>query len=383
MGSALYMSPEQMQQARGVDHRTDIYALGISLYELLAGKQPFHADTLPALCAEIFTGTPTPIRVLRPDISEGLATVLEKAYARDRGARYQSVGELALALAPWAPPQSQSVLESVARIAGLPAPTAGAAAPASLSSSGGASSGTSVSLSGGAPAPPGAASGRVSSASVLGGLPATTGAGVSVGSEPAKPSSKGAVVAVALCVLALAGGGAYFFGLRGAKPSTSAASSAASAPGPTAVAAPEGPGSHAPAPSRHGRGGRDRERPHAAGRRSRHGRAVGHRRGPRARRGEASSCGCVAQVQAPVPGCAGQAPGQTRSPRRRRRLLTLQLRWGRKRPQTPGPPSGPSPLRDQPCAIAASPLCSSCRRQSSPRSPSPRSPTPTRPPHAS
>ena len=47
MGSALYMSPEQMQQTRGVDHRTDIYALGITLYELLAGKQPFYADTLP------------------------------------------------------------------------------------------------------------------------------------------------------------------------------------------------------------------------------------------------------------------------------------------------------------------------------------------------
>src|SRR5271170_968284 len=94
MGSALYMSPEQMQQTRGVDHRTDIYALGISLYELLAGKQPFYADTLPQLCAEIFTGTPTPIRTVRGDVPEGLANVLEKAYARDRGFRYQSVGEL-------------------------------------------------------------------------------------------------------------------------------------------------------------------------------------------------------------------------------------------------------------------------------------------------
>ena len=64
MGSALYMSPEQMQQTRGVDHRTDIYALGVALYELLAGKQPFYADTLPQLCAEVLTGTPTPIRRL-------------------------------------------------------------------------------------------------------------------------------------------------------------------------------------------------------------------------------------------------------------------------------------------------------------------------------
>src|SRR5262249_7967928 len=40
MGSALYMSPEQMQQTRSVDHRTDIYALGVAVYEMLAGKQP-------------------------------------------------------------------------------------------------------------------------------------------------------------------------------------------------------------------------------------------------------------------------------------------------------------------------------------------------------
>ncbi len=84
MGSALYMSPEQMQTTRGVDHRTDIYAMGISLYELLAGKQPFYAETLPQLCAEIFTGTPTPIRSLRADVPEELAQVMEKAYARDR-----------------------------------------------------------------------------------------------------------------------------------------------------------------------------------------------------------------------------------------------------------------------------------------------------------
>src|SRR5687767_13549183 len=47
MGSALYMSPEQMQETRSVDHRTDIYALGIVLFELLAGRQPFHAETIP------------------------------------------------------------------------------------------------------------------------------------------------------------------------------------------------------------------------------------------------------------------------------------------------------------------------------------------------
>jgi serine/threonine-protein kinase len=125
MGSALYMSPEQMQQTRAVDHRTDIYALGIALYELLAGKQPYYADTLPQLCAEILTGTPTPIRTIRPEISEELAQVMEKAYARDKGQRHQSIADLVIALAPFAPTRSQNTIDRVARMAGLPIPVAG------------------------------------------------------------------------------------------------------------------------------------------------------------------------------------------------------------------------------------------------------------------
>ncbi len=127
MGSALYMSPEQMQQTRSVDHRTDIYALGVALYEMLAGKQPYFADTLPQLCAEILTGTPTPLRSLRPDLPEAFAATLERAYARDRSARYQSVAELVVALAPFAPARSQSSIERVCRMSGLNPPQAGGA----------------------------------------------------------------------------------------------------------------------------------------------------------------------------------------------------------------------------------------------------------------
>lgn len=122
MGSALYMSPEQMQQTRSVDHRTDIYALGVALYELLVGKQPFYADTLPQLCAEILTGTPTPIHLARPGLPEGFSSVIEKAYARDRANRYQSVAEFVIALAPWAPARTQGSIQRIARMAGVAAP---------------------------------------------------------------------------------------------------------------------------------------------------------------------------------------------------------------------------------------------------------------------
>jgi len=119
MGSALYMSPEQIKQSRSVDHRTDIYALGVSLYELLTGRQPFVADNFAALCVEIATGTPTPLAELRPDVPPELCAVLEKAYERDLNRRYQSVGEFVVALAPWAPPRSQPIIERIARAAGL------------------------------------------------------------------------------------------------------------------------------------------------------------------------------------------------------------------------------------------------------------------------
>ncbi|MDI1436824.1 serine/threonine-protein kinase [Polyangium sorediatum] len=126
MGSALYMSPEQMQETRGVDHRTDIYSLGITLFELIAGTQPFYAETLPQLCAEVLTGTPRPLRDFRPDLSADLAERIARAYERDKNQRYQSIAEFAVALAPYAPSRSQSTLDRVARMAGLPPPAVGA-----------------------------------------------------------------------------------------------------------------------------------------------------------------------------------------------------------------------------------------------------------------
>ncbi|MCA9643059.1 MAG: serine/threonine protein kinase [Myxococcales bacterium] len=118
MGSALYMSPEQLQRTKNVDLRTDIYALGITLYELLSNRQPFTAETLPELAVAIVMGDPTPLAQLRPDLDPGLIAVIEKAFARDLNQRFQNVGDFVLALQPYAPTRSANLIDRIARSAG-------------------------------------------------------------------------------------------------------------------------------------------------------------------------------------------------------------------------------------------------------------------------
>ncbi len=89
-GTPTYMSPEQ---ARGekVDKRTDIYSLGIMLYEMLAGTVPFQADTTFGMLMKQINEPPPPIR----GISADLQILLDRALAKDPAHRYQSAGDLA------------------------------------------------------------------------------------------------------------------------------------------------------------------------------------------------------------------------------------------------------------------------------------------------
>ncbi|MBI5537679.1 MAG: protein kinase [Deltaproteobacteria bacterium] len=107
MGSPLYMSPEQMRSTRTVDARTDIWALGVILYELLTRKVPFESDAMPELCAMILTEPPRPIASLRPDVPAALATAIETCLHKAPDERYQSVAELAAAIAPFGSASAQ------------------------------------------------------------------------------------------------------------------------------------------------------------------------------------------------------------------------------------------------------------------------------------
>ena len=98
MGSPRYMSPEQASD-EPLNGQSDLYSLGVTMYELLAGRPPYEANALAALMLAITTKEPTALRSVRPEISEQLAAIVHKAMARDLHQRYQSGAELAEALA--------------------------------------------------------------------------------------------------------------------------------------------------------------------------------------------------------------------------------------------------------------------------------------------
>jgi serine/threonine-protein kinase len=101
LGSPRYMSPEQVQNARGVDARTDLWSIGVILYQLLDGHSPFAGTTMGETIGKVLTHDAPPIQRKRPDVPAGLAAVLDRCLARDRERRYRNVAELALALAPF------------------------------------------------------------------------------------------------------------------------------------------------------------------------------------------------------------------------------------------------------------------------------------------
>jgi len=131
MGSPLYMSPEQMASSRDVDQRTDIWALGVILYELISGRMPFNADTMPQLCAMILQQSPPPLRSIRAEVPEGLERVIARCMEKDRAQRYSTVAELAQALLPFAPRRARASVERIARVIGGDRYVPGSAAPLS------------------------------------------------------------------------------------------------------------------------------------------------------------------------------------------------------------------------------------------------------------
>jgi serine/threonine protein kinase/tetratricopeptide (TPR) repeat protein len=94
LGTLLYMSPEQAQ-GMPVDQRTDLWALGVVFYEMLAQVTPFQAEHAGAILARIVNGTPVALTALRPDLPLEVDRIIDRALAKNRDQRYGSAKEMA------------------------------------------------------------------------------------------------------------------------------------------------------------------------------------------------------------------------------------------------------------------------------------------------
>ncbi|WP_437480150.1 protein kinase [Sorangium sp. So ce1014] len=127
LGSPYYMSPEQMSSPKDVDARTDLWALGVLLYELIAGQTPFHAETMAEFYGRMLAAQPTPLRERRSDVPPELDAVILRCLAHDREQRWNDVAAFAGALAPHAPARARGYPERVSRVLDMPrSPSSGA-----------------------------------------------------------------------------------------------------------------------------------------------------------------------------------------------------------------------------------------------------------------
>jgi eukaryotic-like serine/threonine-protein kinase len=115
LGSPYYMAPEQMRSARDVDARADIWAVGAILFELLTGRQAFAGETLPEVCANVMHTRPPRVCDINSELPFAVADVIERCLNKDPSLRFNDVGELALALAPFGSPKAQESLERIER----------------------------------------------------------------------------------------------------------------------------------------------------------------------------------------------------------------------------------------------------------------------------
>jgi serine/threonine protein kinase len=113
MGSPLYMSPEQLRSLRSVDARTDIWALGVILFEMLAGAPPFAGASLPDLSVSIIVGTAPLLRAMRPDAPAKLEAAIARCLEKDPIKRIAGIGELATLLAPFGSSEAEASRENI------------------------------------------------------------------------------------------------------------------------------------------------------------------------------------------------------------------------------------------------------------------------------
>jgi eukaryotic-like serine/threonine-protein kinase len=215
MGTPYYMSPEQAKGAKGMDHRADLYAVGVIFYEAVTGRVPFNADTFNELLFKIVLETPQPIEQVVTESDPDFNRIIQKAMAREPGLRFQSAQEFQEAIEQWA--SGAGVPATVAAFKATPQPGNRTAAIPAV-------------------APPGT---PIPTGSGGSGTPGTwaqqTGSPPFVETPAAKKSNSGLMVALAAGAVVVLGGGFAAMKMGGSHDAEPAASAAA------APAAPQGP----------------------------------------------------------------------------------------------------------------------------------------------
>ncbi len=227
VGSPLYMSPEQMKSSRDVDHRSDIWSLGVCLFEMVTGTMPFVADSVHQQYTLLMVDAPPKPSDRRPDVPPELDAIVLRCLARERDARFADVGELARALTPFANEHALVAIDRISRT--LVADRSGKSGPfprvPSIPPRGMASTGRGSQPRIGSSAPPPPPTPKTD----------VTWGGTTAGTTSPRPSRAPYVIAgIATCV-ALALAGALYIG-RTPK-TTEPATPSATAPAMTASAA--------------------------------------------------------------------------------------------------------------------------------------------------